>query len=206
MLTACSPIQPPVHHQYALEAFGSKKVVHPRAKVSILVSPPEAMAGNQTDQMRYIKIPYQLDAFVHNAWVSSPSSMLYPLMMQSLQSTGYFYAVASGPYIDHADYRLDTQIITLHQNFLIQPSVVELTTKIMLTHIADQRLVSSHVISERTRCPADTPYGGVVAANKAVKLFTEKLSTFVITDVHRDQRSLNHRVVSHSQKPKRIVQ
>lgn len=206
ILTACSPIKVPVNNQYTLEAFSSKKITKHQTTISILVSPPEAMAGNQTEQMRYIKKPFELEAFVHNAWVSAPANMLYPLITQSLQKTDFFYAVASGPYIDRADYRLDTQIITLHQNFLIKPSVVEFVAKVMLTHVADNRLVSSRVISERTNCPTDTPYGGVIAANKAVQTFTEKLSRFVIAGVQRDRSSPDHIVTSNSQKFKTIVQ
>lgn len=187
ILTACSPIKIPVSNQYTLDTFSAKKLVKNKTRVSILVSQPEAMAGNQTEQMHYIQKPFELSAFVHNAWVSSPSNMVYPLIIQSLQKTGYFSAVASGPYVEKADYRLDTQIIALQQNFLGTPSVTEFVAKVMLTHIEDNRVVSSRIISERINCPTDTPYGGVIAANKATQAFTARLSEFVITNVQNDR-------------------
>ena len=186
ILMACSPIKTEVSNQYKLESFGTQKLSHKKTHSSILISQPEAMAGYQTEQMHYVQKPYELNTFVHSAWISSPANMLYPLIMQSLQKTGYFYAVASGPYVDKADYRLDTQLIELQQNFLLKPSVMNLVAKIMLTHIADNRVVSSRIISEHFNCPTDTPYGGVIAANKATHAFTAVLSEFVVAQVNQD--------------------
>lgn len=186
ILTACSPIKIPVSNQYKLDAFSTPKHVKHKTNISLLISQPEAMAGCQTEQMHYIEKPYELSAFVHNAWISAPANMLYPLIMQSLQNTGFFQAIASGVYVDHADYRVDTQLIELQQNFLEKPSVVELVAKVMLTHIEDNRLVASRIISQRVPCPTDTPYGGVIAANQATKAFTANLSEFVITHVKQD--------------------
>lgn len=45
-----------------------------------------------------------------------------------------FYAVASGPYVEKADYRLDTQVIALQQNFLPKPSVIELVVSCINTY------------------------------------------------------------------------
>lgn len=184
-LIACSPVKTAVSNQYKLEAFSSRVLSKHKTPISLLVSQPESMAGNQTEQMRYIQKPFELESFVHNAWISSPANMLYPLMVQSLQKTGYFYAVASGPYVDKADYRLDTQIIALQQSFLCKPSVEELVVKAMLTHIEDNRIVASRIISQRIPCPADTPYGGVLAANKATLAFTAELSEFVISNIKK---------------------
>ena len=112
--------------------------------------------------------------------------MIYPLIVESLQNTGYFFAVASGPYLEKADYRLDTQLIALHQNFLKNPSVIDFVAKVMVTHIEDNRVVASRIFSQHIRCPTDTPYGGVIAANKATQEFTAHLSEFVITEIKQD--------------------
>jgi cholesterol transport system auxiliary component len=186
LLTACSPIKLPASNQYKLEAFNTKKFSHQKTAQSILISQPEAMAGYQTEQMLYIQKPYEITAFVHNTWISPPANMLYSLIMQSVQKTGYFYAVASGPYVEKADYRLDTQLIALQQNFLTKPSTMELVVKVVLTHIEDNRVVSSQIINERVSCPMDTPYGGVIAANRATQAFTAHLSEFIVDRVSRD--------------------
>ena len=185
-LMACSPIKVPESNLYKLDAFSSRNLMKNKTKTSILVSQPEAMAGNQTEQMRYINKAYELSSFAHNAWISSPANMLYPLIVQSLQKSGYFFAVASGPYVDKADYRLDTQVIALQQDFLVKPSVMELVVKLMVTHIDDNRVVASSIIRERIPCPMDTPYGGVIAANKAAQAFTAKMSLFVIQSIKKE--------------------
>lgn len=187
LLTACSPIKNSVNNQYKLETFSAKKVTATHTSLSILVSQPDAIPGYQTEQMLYIDKPFELSNFAHSAWISSPANMLYPLITQSLQHSHYFYAVASGPDVDKTDYRLDTQIIELQQNFLTKPSVVELIANVVLTHIADNRIVSSRIIDERVPCPTDTPYGGVIAANQAALAFTAKLSNFVINRVKQDK-------------------
>lgn len=186
-LFACSPIQNSVTDQYKLESFSKAKVNSKPSSYSILISQPDAIAGYQTEQILYIDKPFELSHFAHSTWISSPANMIYPLITQSLQHSHYFYAVASGPDADKTDYRLDTQIIELQQNFLTKPSVVELVANVVLTHIEDNRVVSSLIISERVPCLTDTPYAGVVSANKAASAFTASLTKFVINRIKNDK-------------------
>jgi len=191
MLSACSPIDMPVNNQYKLVSYGTQKIARKPAHVSLLISQPEAVAGYQTEQMLYIKKPFELSVYAHNAWVSSPANMLYPLIVQSLQKGHYFFAVASGSYADKTDYRLDTQVLAFQQNFLVKPSVMELVAKVVLTHIEDNRVLSSRIISEHIPCSVDSPYGGVMAANVASRNFTATLSDFVVKQVTEDKGSHN---------------
>ena len=154
--------------------------------LSLLISQPDAIAGYQTEQMMYTNKPFELTNFAHSAWISSPANMLYPLIIQSLQKSHYFFAIASGPDADKTDYRLDTQLFELQQNFLTKPSMVQLVAKVVITHIPDNRVVSSRIITQSVPCPQDTPYGGVIAANKATMAFTAALSDFVVEQVKRD--------------------
>ncbi len=186
LLTACSPIQTTVSDQYKLESFSAKKMGEKPMPLSLLVSQPDAIAGYQTEQMLYTDKPFELSHFAHSAWISSPANMLYPLIVQSLQQTHFFFAVASGPDADKADYRLDTQLIEFKQDFLTKPSTVKLTTNAVLTHIPDNRIVASRIIHQQVNCPEDTPYGGVVAANKAAFAFTAQLAGFVVKQVRQD--------------------
>ena len=187
LFTACSPIQNAVTNQYKLETYSTTKMTASHKRHSLLISQPDAIAGYQTEQMIYTDKPFELSNFAHSAWISSPANMLYPLITQSLRHSNYFYAVASGPDADKTDYRLDTQLIELQQNFLTKPSSVELVANVVLTHIEDNRIVASRIISERVTCSEDTPYGGVVAANRAAYAFTARLSHFVISQVGKDK-------------------
>ena len=186
LLTACAPAKIGVRNEYTLLSYNTKPLVSHRqsTNLSILVSIPEALAGYKTEQMHYINKPFELGTFTKNAWSSSPASLLYPLLTQRLKNSGYFHSVIAGPYVDKADYRLDTQLMALQQNFLVKPSVLELTVNVMLTHIDDNRIVASTIIKERVPCPKDTPYGGVVAANRAAQAFVDKATLFVIKNAH----------------------
>lgn len=177
LLGSCA-VKSPISNEYKLEAFSQKKLGN-KPKVAILITQPEAVGGYQTRNMLYMKEPFQLNAFARNAWTSTPSNMLYPLILQSLKSSGLFYAVTSSPYGDKADYRLDTQLIALHQNFICKPSVIEFKVNIVLTHIPSNKVITSKIINQKVPCPFESPYGGVLAANIAAKEFTRILVDFL---------------------------
>lgn len=186
-LNACTPIKPSVSNQYKITSFSTKTMASHPSSISILISQPDAIAGYQTEQMLYTDKPYQLSPFAHSSWISAPSNMLTPVIVQSLQHSNYFYAVAAGPNADKTDYRLDTQLIALQQNFLIKPSRLELSVQVVLTHISDNRVVASHTFNKSIPCSMETPYGGVIAANKAVCAFTKDLTRYVIKQVQMDE-------------------
>lgn len=179
-LVACSPVKIPATSQYQLSAYSGKKVSNNKRSISLWVTTPEAVAGYQTEQMIYMDKPFQLSAFVKNAWANPPADMIYPLMIQSLQETNFFHAVMSSAYSQGADYRLDTQLLKLKQNFLKRPSVLELSVKVVLTRVENNQVIASKIIQEEVRCPADTPYGGVMAANQATRQLTARIDSFVV--------------------------
>lgn len=179
-LIACSPIKTPLSIQHQLSAFSfQQKTKHPKV-VSILVTPPEATAGYQTEQMRYIKKPFTLESFSKNSWVNPPASMLYPLLVQSLQNSGYFKAVLSSGYAAPIDYRIDTQLLRLQQNFIKKPSILEFAAKVVLTETQHNIIKASHIFRIEIPCPTETPQGGVIAANKASTIFTAQVTDFII--------------------------
>ncbi|HCE5552011.1 TPA: membrane integrity-associated transporter subunit PqiC [Legionella pneumophila] len=185
-LMSCSPVKVPVTNEYQLTAYSTKQLTRKPRPITIQVTVPEAVAGYQTEEMLYMKNPFKLEPFVKNAWTSPPADMLFPLLVQSLQSSGYFYAVTSSPYSEEADYRLDTQLLKLEQNFIKKPSVLEFSAKIVLTHISDNQIIGSRIVSLQIPCSQDTPYGGVIAANQATFRFTATATDFVVSHIKRD--------------------
>jgi len=185
-LMSCSPVKVPVTNEYQLTAYSTKQLTRKPRPITIQVTVPEAVAGYQTEEMLYMKKPFKLEPFVKNAWTSPPADMLFPLLVQSLQSSGYFYAVTSSPYSEEADYRLDTQLLKLEQNFIKKPSILEFSAKIVLTHISDNQIIGSRIVSLQIPCSQDTPYGGVIAANQATFRFTATATDFVVSHIKRD--------------------
>ncbi len=186
LTAACTPIKPTITNQYKISAFSSKRLDTSISNKSILVSQPEAVSGYQTEQMLYIDKPFQLSAFAHSSWIGPPATMLTPLIVQSLQNSHFFHGVASGPNSDKTDYRLDTQLFALQQNFIKKPSVIELTVQAVLTRVSENQVIGSRTFVERVVCPSDTPYGGVVAANKAARALTAQLSNYAVQQVKQD--------------------
>ncbi|MDP1603052.1 MAG: ABC-type transport auxiliary lipoprotein family protein [Legionella sp.] len=184
---ACSPVKTVVTNQYKLDAFSEKRLSNTLTRQSILITQPEAVAGYQTNEMVYVKKLFELNNFAHSAWVSPPADMLYPLIVQSVQRSGFFYAVASSTHSEQTDYRLDTQLIKLQQNFLTRPSTIDFVVKAVLTNSQDNRVVASRMINQHIRCPLENPYGGVLAANIATRQFTAELSSFIVDHVKRDK-------------------
>jgi cholesterol transport system auxiliary component len=184
-LSACTPIHTPMMHQYKLESY-SKQPFRPPLHRSLLIAQPEAIAGYQTEQMLYSNKPFQLAAFSENAWIGTPANMLYPLLIQTFQNSHAFSAIASSPYADRIDYRIDTQLIDMQQNFLVKPSEFHLKLKVVVTRVSNNHILASRIFFEHIPCPADTPYGGVVAGNKATLQMTQKIKQFVIMQIQQD--------------------
>ena len=182
MSYGCSPVKTPITTQYQLSSYCIKPYPHCSGS-TILVSTPEAANACQTPQMFYIDKPFEVDSFANNAWVSPPATMLHALLIKSLQATNFFCAVTSSAYSETSDYRLDTQIFNLEQNFLKKPSVIQFSSKIVLTEVKNNRILASKVINEEIPCPSDTPLGGVIAANKAMQIFTAQVDDFVISRI-----------------------
>ncbi len=184
-LTSCGPVKPTITNKYTLNLIPSK--VH-RAKVpdALLISKPEAMAGYRTEQMLYVNKQFSLAPFAKNAWSNPPADMLYPLLVERFQESHAFRAISSSPYADKADYRLDTQLLTLNQNFLKKPSQLHFTAKITLTRIKDNHVLGSRLMNYHIPCRSNTPYGGVVAANQAATRFTTEALDFVLSAVRKD--------------------
>lgn len=186
LIEGCSPVTLPVTNEYQLNMCSTKRLAAKPQSTTLLVTAPEAVAGYQTDEMLYVKKPFQLESFAKNAWTAPPADMLYPLLVQTLQRSGYFYAVSSSPYTQGADYRLDTQLLTLEQNFLKKPSFIQLSIKVGLTRVSDNKVIASRIISQQVPCPMDTPYGGVIAANKASVQLTSEVANFVASSIKQE--------------------
>lgn len=149
------------------------------------MSEPNAAAGYESNEMRYVIRQYQLDSFVNNQWVTKPKEMLSPLLVQSLQNTGYFKAVVPSTFIGDADLRLDTEILLLQQDFLVKPSREQFSIKAALFDEKTKKIIATQVFTVNQASKVEGPYGGVVAANIALKKILEKMMPFVVSNAKR---------------------
>lgn len=185
MLTACSPVKIPAYTTYTLTMPATQNIAMAKqpglAMQTLLVSHPNSASGVATQKMGYIAQPYQLQYFTKNQWVDQPAGMLQPLIVQALQNANQFKAVVGAPSSGQADYRLDTTIVALQQNFLTQPNQEELVIDANLVQASTQKLLASKRFAVQVPISQRSPYGGVQAANQAVALFLPQLTAFVIT-------------------------
>jgi cholesterol transport system auxiliary component len=167
-LTGCTSIKLPITELYQLTQFSHKTYKTPHGNNTLFVSPPEA---------------FEVKSFAHHAWLGAPAQMIHPLLTQSLQLSGYFKAVSSGIYSDKTDYRLDSQLLMMQQNFIHKPSQLFLVMKLVLNDVSNTKLIASKIFQYRIPCSSETPYGGVLAANQAVRLFTQDAVKFVSENI-----------------------
>jgi hypothetical protein len=77
--------------------------------------------------MAYTVKPYQLAYYRDNQWAETPAQMIQPLLVRTLQQTGFFQAILSPPDSGHASYALRTEIMELTQDYTgIPPQVSHL--------------------------------------------------------------------------------
>jgi cholesterol transport system auxiliary component len=162
-----SPVQVGPTTTYVLSAVPASSVTHSHSNVSVLVALPEAGSIYNTSEMAYTTQQYQISYFVKNSWVESPSQMLQPLIVQALQNTHAFHAVNSSQAMGQVDYIVNTQLLQFEQDFTEPQSVFRLKMRVQLLNATSNRSVVSQDISIVEPAPQNTPYGGVVAANRA---------------------------------------
>ncbi len=147
---------------------------------TLLVFGPEAKPVYDTTQMAYTLRPYHVAYFSHHQWGEKPPQMLQPLLVRTLETTGYFSAVVTPPYTGRYTYSLRTEILDLVQDFSLEPATLRLTLHLRLTDDTANRVVASKEISLSEPMREKAPYAGVVAANDAMAKALQEIAVFVL--------------------------
>ena len=181
-LAACATLHPatmPSTAFYALEGAPLGLVpTRLSAAPTLMVNPTSAAAGFDSPHIIYVREAHKLEYFAHNEWVDTPARMLAPLLVAALENTGAFRAVLLSPSSASADLRLDTEIIRLQQEFLTRPSSVRFTLRAYLVDDKTRRVLAWREFDAVVPAASEGPYGGVIAANRAVQTVLEELSAF----------------------------
>ena len=145
---------------------------------TLVINPPRAAAGYDSQRMIYLRQPYALEYFAHSQWIETPAHMLQPLIAAAIERSGRFAAVLQAPVSATGDLRLETELVRLQQEFLGRPSRAHVTLRATLTDTATRRVVAAQTFDAVVPAASDDPYGGVVAANQAVQQVLEQLADF----------------------------
>jgi cholesterol transport system auxiliary component len=185
-LCACSTLRPaatPNPAFYALEgtrgeAPAAVPARAPAAAPTLIINPPHAAAGFDSPRIIYVRETHKLEYFAHSEWIDPPARMLAPLLVAAVENTGAFRAVVLAPSAAAGDLRLDTEIIRLQHEFRTQPSRVRLTLRAYLVDDKTRRVLAWREFDAAVPAASEDPYGGVVAANRAVQTVLDNLSAF----------------------------
>jgi cholesterol transport system auxiliary component len=148
------------------------------AAPTLIVNPPHAAAGFDSQRIIYVREVHKLEYFAHSEWVDPPARMLAPLLAAAVENTRAFRAVVLTPSSAAGDLRLDTEIIRLQQEFQTKPSRAHFTLRAYLVDDKTRRVLAWREFDAAIPAASEDPYGGVVAANRAVQTVLENLALF----------------------------
>lgn len=151
---------------------------HAIDRPTLIVAATRAAAGFDTAHIVYTRRAAEIEYFANSQWVDMPAHMLAPMMARMIEQTGTFHAVVSAPTAVAAQWRLDTRLIRLQQDFSTQPSAVRLTLHAELFDATTRRIVAQREFDVRVAAASDNPYGGVLAARAATHAVLAELAAF----------------------------
>ena len=135
---------------------------------TLVVNVPVAQPGFDTPRMAYTQRPYEVSYYATHQWADPPARMLTPLLVQVLEQTGYWRAIAQMPTSVRGDYRVDIDQLVLLQDFLQKPSHVRVALRIQITKLPEYLVLGTRLFEMVEEASNDDAYGGAVAANRAV--------------------------------------
>jgi len=114
------------------------------------------------------------------------------LLLFLLISAPVVWGLAALASVDRArleiDELFDTEIIRLQQDFRTRPSTVRFTLRATLIDQETRRVEAWREFDNSVPSGSEDPYGGVVAANRAVQLTLENLAGFCAEAARSPQR------------------
>ncbi|MDP1574290.1 MAG: ABC-type transport auxiliary lipoprotein family protein [Coxiellaceae bacterium] len=184
LLSGCGlkplPVKPSMQYTFTTwpktSAFPEKAATNK----TLLVSMPIAAPGYQSSKMIYVTVPYELKAFADHRWVAPPADLLLPLLSNRLRTVGYFKAVVTAPFAGSTNYQLNTELLTLQQEFMRPESSVRMAVEVTLVRTDTGAVVANRVFEVTVPANSNDPYGGVLAANTATHRLLDKIALFVV--------------------------
>ena len=181
LVAGCAPFQQPPQESPSLHVLQPGALSTPalrRSAAVVEVSVPRATPGFDTPRIAYVERPYAIDYFSRSAWADTPARMLGPLLARTLEESGAFRAVVLAPTSVRADLRLDVEVVRLQQDFTVKPSRADLALRVQVVDVTAQRVLATRVIEETEPAATQDAYGGVAAANVALRRALERTVAF----------------------------
>lgn len=145
---------------------------------SLTVELPRAAPGYDSRRMLYQRRPQQLEAFAFNEWVEPPAQMLAPMLVRALQGSGAFGAVMQSPSAVTTGWRLETELVRLHQDFGRRPSQVQLGLRAVLLNNRTREAVAWREFNISVNATSEDPVAGAAAAQEAAMQLAAAVAAF----------------------------
>jgi cholesterol transport system auxiliary component len=186
LLCGCSmllPVSTPPPTLFSFDSPQPMAETAPAAPVqmgapTLIVSIPRAATGFGSSQIVYIRRPHTFEYFRNSQWVDTPAGMISPLIVAALERSGHFSAVIQAPTSATGQLHLDVEIVRLQHEFLTLPSQVRFTLRAHLIDTATRQVVGWREFEAIVPSSSEDPYGGVLAANRAVAKVIAELAAF----------------------------
>lgn len=155
----------------------------PSSTATLLIVAPTSNPIYDTVRIAYRTQPHQIHFFGRHQWAAPAAQMTLPLLMRTMENTGYFNAVITPPYFGPYHYALSTEIVELTQDFTTAPATLVLSVRAQLIDGTSNRIIASRNFTLHEPMRQENPYAGVVAANDAMAQTLRQIATFVLDEI-----------------------
>ena len=159
-----------------------RAVAQTESDIVLLISPMQSI-GYDSRQMTYTERPYERTYYAYSRWADTPPRMIEPLVVQAMETSGYFGAVVDVASSVVAEVRLELDLLVLDHEFHTQPSEGRIVIRAQLHDLENNRIVGTAIFQSRIVAPTENPYGGALALNLALESVIEQIVTWVGTSI-----------------------
>jgi len=157
-------------------------------KLTLLVDPPRAASGHDSELMAYQRTPQRIDYYARHQWVDTPAHLLVPWLVQALQHSGAFAAVLKASSGVTVDWRLQTDNLQLMHHVAPEstaasglaaaPGYVTLALQAVLIDTRTRRVLATRHFESRQPAPSADAAGSAAAAQAAALDLSQQIASF----------------------------
>ena len=181
LIQACSVLPRPeavVAEYFTLDVSAVKAAPRNAAGPVLLIARPQVRADLDTPRMAYQQQDYALRYYARSRWADTPSQLLLPGLIESFEASGRYAAVLRFGSPATPQLRLDTEVLEFSQDYRVSPSRFQIRLRAQLVDLSSRRILASQIFVAEQTAEAETPYGGVQAANAAWQVLLQELVAF----------------------------
>lgn len=186
-LAACSLLpsaEPVVIHRYTLDRPPPDKRFDPGGP-AILVAAVRARPGSASRQIMYRRGPSEAGYYTRSRWLAPPADMLQPLVVDALEGTARFRAVAQPGDTIAADLRLDLELVELYHDVSSDPGSVQLRVRARLQRMAPPAILATKQFAYAAPVVANNAASAVDAVDSLLDELLREVAQFCVDESTR---------------------